>query len=157
MLNPVIRIIAASFMLAAVWAAPESAAQQAPAITIEDPWAGTTNPGATVAAGYVTLRNAGAQADRLVSATSPRAGRVELHEMRMDHGVMRMRPVEGVAVPPGGEAVLQPGGLHIMFIEIDAQFVQGQRIPVTLRFERAGDVSITFIARPRNRSSSDVH
>lgn len=157
MLNQLIRVVAASFLLAAAFAAPESAAQQAATITIEDPWAGTTNPGATVAAGYVTVRNTGAQPDRLLSAASPRAARVELHEMSMSNGVMRMRPVDGIAIPAGGEATLQPGGLHIMFLEIDAQFVEGQRVPVTLRFERTGDVAVDFVARPRNRSNAHAH
>ncbi|WP_167755793.1 copper chaperone PCu(A)C [Vitreimonas flagellata] len=153
-----IRVVAASIMLAALALAPESAAQQrVGAITIEDPWVATTNPGAEVAGGYVTLRNAGPQPDRLISADSTRAARVELHEMNMDNGVMRMRQVEGIDVPAGGVATLRPGGLHIMFFDIDAQFQEGQRIPVVLHFERAGDVRVDFVARPRLAPGAHNH
>src|SRR5690606_13871783 len=116
--------------LAAFAIGPESAArEQAGSIVIDDPWVATTNPGATVAAGYVTLRNTGARADRLLSATSSRAERVELHEMNVTDGVMRMRPVAGIDIPPGGTATLTPGGLHIMFLDIDAPFSDAARIP----------------------------
>lgn len=157
MLKFLTRFAAASFLLAAVVVAAPSLAQQQSAITIEDPWVATTNPGATVAGGYVVIRNTGRDADRLLSATSPRAARVELHEMTMANGVMRMRELEAVPVPAGGVATLQPGGLHIMFFDIDAPFAEGQRIPVTLQFERAGSMRVEFDARPRVRSGSHEH
>lgn len=118
-------------------------------ISIVDPWAAATPPAARVAAGYVTLRNGGASPDRLVSAESPRAARVELHEMSMSGGVMRMRQVRSITVPARGVAALAPGGLHIMFIDIDAPFAEGQRIPVTLRFESLGELHTSFVVRPR--------
>lgn len=158
MFNATLRIVAASFMLAALAFAPDSAAQhRAGAVTIEDPWVATTNPGAVVAGGYATLHNHGAQADRLVSAESPRAARVELHEMSMEGGIMRMRQVRGIDIPAGGEATLRPGGLHIMFFDIDAPFEEGQRVPVTLHFERAGELRIEFVARPRPSPGAHAH
>ncbi len=158
MLNRIICAAAASFMLAAAFAPPPSFADpRTGPIVIADPWAATTNPGASVAAGYVALRNTGAQPDRLVSASSPRARRLELHEMSMADGVMRMRPVQGIDIPAGGETSLRPGGLHIMFMDIDAAFVSGERIPVTLQFERAGAIEVEFVARPRDAQRSSGH
>lgn len=152
-----IRLLAASFALAAIVAAPNSAAgQQAGAIVVEDPWVATTNPGATVAGGYVTLRNNGAQADRLLSAESPRA-RLQLHEMSMDGGMMQMREVAGIDIPAGGAATLAPGGYHIMFLDLTAPITNGERIPVTLHFAHQGAVQVVFVARPRNGRSGHEH
>lgn len=150
------QVIAALFAAAIVAYAPPSGARNA-AIAIDDPWAAQTNPGAIVAGGYVTLRNTGTTADRLISAASPRAQRVELHEMSMSDGMMRMRPVQGIDVPAGETATLAPGGLHIMFINIDAQFRNGEQVPVTLRFERAGAVEAVFVVRPRPSGGSGGH
>lgn len=150
------RVVAVAFALALV-ACGSGEAQQRARVAVENSWAATTNPGATVGAGYVTLRNAARQTDTLQSASSPRARRVELHEMSMAGGVMRMRPVEGIEVPAGGSVTLQPGGLHIMFMEIDSQFQEGERVPVTLHFERAGDVRAEFVVRPRTVAGSNGH
>ncbi|MEZ6024192.1 MAG: copper chaperone PCu(A)C [Hyphomonadaceae bacterium] len=155
-MNTILRSIAAVavFALAACTppaATPEQTAEQGtPAITLVDPWAGATPDGATVGAGYVVLRNEGDGADRLVSATSPRAGHVELHEMRMEGDMMRMSPVEAIDVPAHGETALAPGGLHIMFIDIPAPLAEGESIPVTLHFEQQGDVEAVFVVRQRD-------
>jgi copper(I)-binding protein len=93
----------------------------------------------------VTIENSGEAPDRLVGATSPIAGRVEIHEMRMDDGTMIMRAAEsGVEIPAGGKATLAPGGLHIMFMELNEGLVEGNAIPVMLNFETAGDVEVLF-------------
>jgi len=155
--NMMSRVVAASLLLATLSLASVSVAQTAANIVVEDPWAGTTNAGATVAAGYLTLHNRGERTDRLLAAQTARASRVELHEMTMDNSVMRMRMVDGIAIPPRGAAVLRPGGLHLMFIDIDAPFVEGQRIPVTLTFERAGIVQAEFVVRPRHRPGGPQH
>ena len=110
----IVRALAASVVVSAVVFGGCSEAQQAPAgIVVEDPWAATTAPGATVAAGYVTLRNTSSEPAHLVSASSPRAERVELHEMSMEGGMMRMRPVDAIVIPAGGAVTLAPGGLLI--------------------------------------------
>jgi copper(I)-binding protein len=73
------------------------------------------------------------------------AREVQIHTMNMDGGVMRMRPVEGgLAIPAGGRVVLQPGGLHLMFMELSAPLVAGSTFPVTLRFANAGDIKVEF-------------
>jgi periplasmic copper chaperone A len=113
-------------------------------LQIEKPWARATVPGAAVGGGYLLIRNTGAGADRLVAVTSPASARVEIHEMAMEKDVMRMREVKGVDVPAKGAVEFKPGGYHLMFIELKAQLKQGESIPVTLRFEKAGEVKALF-------------
>ena len=119
-------------------------------ITIERPWARASAPGQTVGGGFMTILHQGATEDRLVSATTPIAREVRIHTMNMDGGVMRMRPVEGgLAIPAGGRVVLQPGGLHLMFMELSAPLVAGSSFPVTLRFANAGDIKVEFNVEAR--------
>ncbi len=130
-------------------AAPE-AAVAAPSVAVSEAWAAATPNAAQVAAGYATLTNNGAAEDRLVSASSPRAARVEIHEMAMEGGMMNMRAVpDGVALAPGAPVSLAPGGLHIMFMDITAPFVDGETVPVTLTFTNAPPVTLDFPVRPR--------
>ncbi len=103
-------------------------------------------PGGASAA-YMAISTTG-EADRLVAAESPVAARVELHTHLLDaQGVARMREVEGVDVPAGGEALLEPGGLHVMLMGLSAPLTAGQVIPLTLRFERAGAVELVVPVR----------
>ena len=113
-------------------------------IQVEKPWARATAPGSKVAGGYLLIRNAGAAPDRLVSASSPAAARVELHVHINDSGVMRMREVQGYDVPARGSFELKPGGAHLMFMEIKKPFTEGEKIPVKLKFEKAGEVTAEF-------------
>jgi periplasmic copper chaperone A len=135
-------------LLATALVAPMAAqAQHAPAATqhgplrIETPWTRAALEGRQ-GAGFLTIRNTGAVADRLVAAASPVAGRMELHTHIRDGDVMRMRPVEDIPVPAGGSVSLQPGGLHLMFMGLNRPLVAGETIPVTLRFAQAGEVTI---------------
>lgn len=124
---------------------------QAGPITIAHPWSREAPEGAKVAAGYVTLKNAGAEADRLVSASGEIAGRTEIHEMAVDDkGVMTMRPVDGVEIPAGGEVALKPGSFHIMFFEPERLPRKGERFSGTLTFEKAGTVEIEFAVEARS-------
>lgn len=119
-------------------------------ITIERPYARASAPGQMVGGGFMTIVHQGSSEDRLVSATTPIAREVQIHTMNMDGGVMRMRPVEGgLAIPAGGRVVLQPGGLHLMFMDISAPLVAGTTFPVTLRFAKAGDIKVEFNVEAR--------
>jgi len=113
-------------------------------IQVEKPWARSTVPGAKVAGGYMVLRNAGPGADRLLSASSPVASKVELHVHINDNGVMKMREVKSYAVPAKGSFELKPGGAHLMFIDIKRPFKEGEKLPVRLKFEKAGEISTEF-------------
>ncbi|WP_179300239.1 copper chaperone PCu(A)C [Pseudothioclava arenosa] len=102
------------------------------------------SPGAAkIGAGFVTIRSKG-EADRLIGFRSPACARPELHTHVMDNGMMRMRQVEAIEVPAGGEAVLEPGGLHLMFIDLTAPLAEGDNVPVTLIFEKAGEIEVSL-------------
>jgi copper(I)-binding protein len=112
-------------------------------IEITDAFARATLPNAPVAGGYLTITNKGKDDDRLVSATSPAAGKVELHEMSMQNDVMKMAPLpDGVAIAAGETVTLSPGGIHIMFMQLNKPFVEGESVPLTLKFEKAGEVTL---------------
>lgn len=114
-------------------------------ITAKQAWSRATPKGAKVAGGYLTIENRGVQPDRLVSASSGAAAKVEIHQMSMQDGIMTMRPlVDGLAIPPDTTVTLVPGGDHIMFIGLTAPFEEDQRIPVSLNFERAGKIETIF-------------
>jgi copper(I)-binding protein len=119
-----------------------------PAVQVQEAWMRATPPGATVAGGFMTLVNPGAQDDRLLRVESPEAARVELHETRSEGGVMRMRALpDGLPVPARADVVLRPGGSHLMFIQPRRALEPGMQVPATLVFERAGAVPVTFQVR----------
>lgn len=118
-------------------------------VIVEQPWTRATPPGARVAGGYLVLENVGSATDRLVALSSPAADRVEVHEMAMDNGVMVMRPrSEGVEVPPGERVSLEPGGIHLMLIDLKAGVTAGQAVPVTLTFASGASSEISLAAQP---------
>lgn len=115
------------------------------ALKIGHPWSRATPPGAQVAVGFLTIANTGKTADRLLRLDSPVAERVELHQMKMDAGVMRMRRIDdGLALAAGKTVTLAPGGYHLMFIRPSRPFVAGERIKATLVFRDAGKVDVEF-------------
>ncbi|SHJ04804.1 copper chaperone PCu(A)C [Wenxinia saemankumensis] len=104
-------------------------------IAVTAPFARATLPNQPVAGGFLTLQNHGDAADTLIAATSPAAGRVEIHEMAMEGDVMRMRELpDGLRIPAGKSVVLEPGGYHLMFFELAAPFVAGAEVEVELTF-----------------------
>jgi hypothetical protein len=110
-------------------------------LRVETPWTRAALQGRQ-GAGFLTIHNSGTTPDRLLAATSPVSGRVELHTHIRDGEVMRMRPVENIVVPPNGSVSLEPGGLHLMLTGLNQALVQGGSISVTLRFEHAGEITI---------------
>jgi len=99
---------------------------------------------ANAGAGFVTIKNSGKQDDKLVAASANVSKTVELHTHIKDGEIMRMRQVESIAVPAGGAAELKPGGDHIMFIDLNGPLKEGDKVDVTLKFEKGGDVKITM-------------
>lgn len=100
--------------------------------------------GRDVTAGYLTLTNAGAAANRLVSATSPAAASIELHAHIHEGGMMKMEQVPAIDVPAGGSVTLEPGGLHLMLFGVKADMIATGSVPVTLTFEQGGTVDVVF-------------
>ena len=112
-------------------------------IEISQPFTRASLPNAPAGGGFMTITNTGTEDDRLVSAASSVAARVELHEMAMEGDVMKMRPMaEGIVIPAGETVSLEPGGLHVMFMGLSAPFIEGEAVTVTLTFEKAGSVDV---------------
>jgi copper(I)-binding protein len=132
--------------LAALCVGPASAQQiKISDLVLDHAWARATPGGAKVGGGYLTIENKGTTPDRLIGGSSPAAAKVEVHEMAMTNGVMTMRPVKGgLSIPPGQSVTLMPGGYHIMMMELKAPLKKGDKVPVTLTFEKAGEVKVTF-------------
>lgn len=129
--------------MAAMFMAAPALAQ----VTVENAWARATPPGAKIAAGYLTIRNAGA-ADKLVGASSPAAEKVETHVTVKDGDISRMREAKGYAVPAKGKLELTPSGSHLMLVNIKAPLKEGDTVPLVLRFEKAGEVKTELAVRP---------
>lgn len=114
-------------------------------LKIMKPWTRATPPNAKVGGGYLTIMNTGSAADRLVSATSAVAGKVEVHDMKVENGVMKMRPLtDGLEIPAGETVSLAPGGFHVMFMKLAESFKEGEMVKATLVFEKAGSVEVMF-------------
>lgn len=114
-------------------------------LVISQAWSRATPGGAKVAGGYLVIENKGTAPDRLVGVSADIAGKAEIHEMAMDNGVMKMRALDkGLVVDPGKTVKLAPGGNHLMLQELKGPFKQGDKVPVTLQFEKAGKVAVSL-------------
>ena len=144
---PSITFQAIALVILSAVCATHASAQQVKAgdLVLDHAWARATPGGAKVGGGYLTVENKGATSDKLIGGSSPAAGKVEVHEMAMSNGVMTMRPVKGgLSIPPGQSVTLAPGGYHIMLMELKAPLKKGDKVPVTLNFEKAGEVKVTL-------------
>jgi copper(I)-binding protein len=110
-------------------------------IAVEQPWARAAQQGG-VGGAFMRIENHGTAPDRLISASSSAARSVEFHTTIRAGDVMRMRPVNIVEVPARGTVQLQPGGLHIMLIGLQYPLARGDEVPLTLVFERAGQMPV---------------
>jgi len=136
-----LKLIPLAAMLVLAMAAA-AVAQVAP-IDVQHAWARATPPGAKSAAVYMTIVNHGSADDRLISVTTPVAGKAELHETTMANGVMRMQPAGKVAIEPGTPLVLKPGSYHIMLTDLKQPLTEGQKVSLSLVFEKAGQIEAT--------------
>lgn len=138
-------VLLVAFALATC-AAPAAAEEvKAGDLVISQAWSRATPGGAKVAGGYLTIQNKGTAADRLVGVSADIAGKSEIHEMAMDNGVMKMRALDkGLTIESGKTVKLAPGGNHLMLQELKGPFKQGDKVPVTLQFEKAGKVAVSL-------------
>ena len=145
-MSPVNSLALAFLALAAVCAGSVSAQEiKAGGLVLSHAWARATPGGAQVGGGYLTIENKGTAPDKLLGGSSPVAAEVEVHAMAMRNDVMTMRPViGGLSIPPGQTVTFAPGGYHIMMMGLKAPFKQGDRVPMTLQFEKAGMVNVTL-------------
>jgi copper(I)-binding protein len=121
-------------------------AQTTPSISLENAWARATTASAQSAAIYVTITDHGT-ADRLLAASTPVAGKAELHETIHEGNVTKMRSAAGLAVSPGAPVSLSPGGYHIMLTELKQPLTDGQSFPLSLTFEKAGSIETTVTVK----------
>ena len=140
------RAIGCAALLCALFAAAARAEDvKAGDLLITQAWSRATPSGAKVAGAYLTVENKGAAADRLIGGSGDVAGRVEIHEMAMDNGIMKMRPLDkGLDIEPGKTVKFAPGGYHLMLLDLKSQLKQGDKVPVTLQFEKAGKVTLSL-------------
>jgi len=140
------RCFAFTAFLASLFAAPALAGEvKAGDLVITQAWSRATPGGAKVAGGYLTIENKGSAPDRLIGGSADIAGKVEVHEMAMNNGVMTMRPLDkGLTIEPGKTVKLAPGGYHVMLMDLKRPLKQGEQVPVTLEFEKAGKVKLSL-------------
>ena len=116
-------------------------------LTVTAPWARASGAMARAGAAFMMIGNAG-PADRLIAAHADVSERIELHTHIMEDGVMRMREVEGgIVIGAESDTMLEPGGLHVMFLGLDGPFEEGTSFPLTLTFEQAGEVTVDVQVR----------
>ena len=114
-------------------------------LTVTSPWTRATPGGAKIGGGYLKITNNGRAPDRFTGGTSDVSDHVELHEMSMTNGVMKMRPLpNGLEIKPGETVELKPGGNHLMFVDLKRPLKQGESVRATLQFEKAGSLEVTF-------------
>jgi len=118
------------------------------AMTVTAPWTRATPKSAPVAGGFVKITNTGSQSDWLIGGSFSGAGRVEVHEMATENGVMKMRQLEGLEIKPGQTVELRPGGYHLMFMDLKQPTVEGKPVRGSLIFRKAGTVEIDFAVAP---------
>ncbi|MBZ4691004.1 MAG: copper chaperone PCu(A)C [Cereibacter sp.] len=125
-------------------------------LTLETPYARATLPNAPVAGGFLSITNNGAANDRLIAAASAVAARAEIHEMTMNGDVMTMRALaDGLPIPAGETVALQPGGYHIMFLQLTGPLVKGETVDVTLTFAEAGEITVPLSVLAFNARAAD--
>ena len=120
-------------------AAENAAAPAGPVIKVMEPFASASIPNGAV---YMRLMNEGDTDDRLVSVETDVAEAAELHETRMENDIMKMSPLDAVAVPAGGSATLEPGGMHVMLIGLKKELATGDAFELRLNFEQSGSQTI---------------
>lgn len=114
-------------------------------LEIGRPWTRATPPTAQAGGGFLTITNKGTTPDRLVAVRSAASDKAEIHEMRMEGSVMRMRELEkGIEIPPGATVELKPGGYHLMFMGLKTPFAKDAKVPATLVFEKAGSIDVNL-------------
>ncbi len=145
-MKSITRMLACIALLAGLSVAPARADEvKAGDLVITQAWSRATPGGATIGGGYLTIENRGSTPDRLIGGSADVAGKVEVHEMTMNNGVMTMRPLEkGLTIEPGKTVKLAPGGYHLMMFDLKSPLKQGEQLPVTLEFEKAGKVKLSL-------------
>ena len=141
-------MVGTAFLFACIMLAATAARARdykAGSLDIIDPWSRATPKGASVAAGYMKIANSGTSPDRLVSGSCDVSSTFEVHEMTMENGVAKMRPLKGgLEIKPGETVELKPGSFHVMFVGLKKPFATGDHVKATLVFEKAGTINVEY-------------
>jgi copper(I)-binding protein len=145
-MTSILRSLGYIALLAGLFTAPARAEEvKAGDLVISQVWSRATPGGAKIAGGYLTIENKGSAPDLLIGGSGDFAGRVEVHEMAMNNGVMTMRSLDkGLAIEPGKTVKLAPGGYHLMLMDLKNPLKQGDKVPLTLEFQKAGKVKLAL-------------
>src|ERR1700724_3562068 len=145
-MTSIVRQLVCAAFLTGLFAAPALAQEvKAGDLVITQAWSRATPGGAKIGSGYLTIENTGSLPDRLIGGSGDVAGKVEVHEMTMNNGVMTMRPLDkGLTIEPGKTVKLAPGGYHLMMSDLKSPLKRGDKLPVTLEFEKAGKVTVSL-------------
>jgi copper(I)-binding protein len=129
------------------------------ALEIAHPWSQELPPNAPTVAAYFIIHNAGKTADRLLSVDSPIAGEAQLHEHVMKNDLMKMQQVPQVDIPAGGNVTFAPMAYHVMLVNLKDRslLVDGKRFPMTLHFEKSGDVTVEVAVQKQPPEGSQQH
>lgn len=136
------RLVVAAVSIVAFSAAVCAESAAGKGVSVSEPWARATPAGAKVGAAYMTITAGPGGGDVLVAASTPKAGRSELHNHIMKGDVMEMRRVDSIEVPAGGKAQLKPSGYHLMLMELKEPLKAGETIKLELTFKTAGKMSV---------------
>lgn len=125
-------------------------------IMVEMAWSRETPTGARVAGGFMKITNTGTEPDRLVGGSFVNSKRVEIHEMAMDGGNMKMRELaNGLEIKPGATVELKPGSFHVMFMELEKHAKTGDTVKGTLVFAKAGTIEVSYAIAPLGAMTPD--
>jgi copper(I)-binding protein len=145
-MRSIVQTLASVLFVALLCAAPARAQEvKAGDLVITQAWTRATPNGAKIGGGFLTIENKGSTPDRLIGGSTDAASKIEVHEMAMKDGVMTMRPLDnGLTIDPGKTVKLAPGGYHLMMFDLKNPLKQGETVPVTLKFEKAGEVKVSL-------------
>ncbi len=121
-------------------------------LAIGHPWSRPTMPGMSMGVAYLSITNRSKAADALIAASTPAATKVEFHETRVADGMARMRPLMEIDIPPGETVKIQPGGIHLMLVGLEAPLELGKSVPLTLEFRQAGKITVELAIEARDAS-----
>ncbi len=148
------QLFAAAILTTSSWSAMAHEYQLG-TLHIDHPYARATVTAQSVGGGYMTIENKG-PADRLLAVSTDISSSVGLHSMTMEGDVMHMTPVKAIDIPSGATVVLSPGGLHIMFMGLKAPLKAGDSFPMTLKFEKAGEIKVDVKVEAINADMSSM-
>jgi copper(I)-binding protein len=146
MLRQLFALLAASSLVAAAHAHQYSVGN----LVIGHPWSRPTASGMPTGVAYLSITNNGTRQDTLVSASTPAAARVEFHRSSLESGMARMRPTGELIVAPNTTLTAEPGGLHLMLVDLKAPLVAGSSIPLLLQFKSAGLITVQLKVEPQS-------